>query len=72
MKSTKEKLEQAVIKPFLDEGYKQFTGEHIQEEMSDGFLRDDLKQYHLIRNENQYDRFFRYIKKTLAIGNQIH
>lgn len=41
MKFTEEKLEQAVIELFSEEGYKHLTGEHIHKEMSDVLLRDE-------------------------------
>ena len=66
MKFTEEKLEQTVIKLLLKEVYKHFTGDHIHKETPNVFLRDDLMQYPLFRNENEYDRIFRYIKKNLC------
>jgi len=49
VKFTEEKLEEAVVELFVEEGYKHLTGEHIHKEMLDVLLRDDLKQYLLNR-----------------------
>ena len=49
MKFTEEKLEQAVIELFVEEGYQHFTGEQIHKELSDVLIREDLKQYLLDR-----------------------
>lgn len=64
MNFTEKKLKQAVIEFFSEEGYKHLAGEHIHKEMSDVLLRDDLAQYSLISNENEYDRIFRHIKNN--------
>jgi type I restriction enzyme R subunit len=53
MKFTEEKLEQAVIELFKNEGYIHHTGEQIHKEMPDVLLRDDLKQYLLNRYSDE-------------------
>lgn len=53
MKFTEEKLEQAVIELFIDEGYKHLVGEQIHKEMPDVLLREDLKQYLLNRYSSE-------------------
>lgn len=53
MKFTEDKLDQAVIELFAEEGYKHLTGDQIHKEISDVLLRDDLKQYLL--NRYSYD-----------------
>lgn len=45
MKFIEEKLEQAVIELFVEEGYEHVTGDKIHKELEDVLLRDDLRQY---------------------------
>ena len=49
MKFTEEKLEQAVIDLFTEEGYEHVTGDKIHKELEDVLLKDDLRQYLLNR-----------------------
>jgi type I restriction enzyme R subunit len=53
MKFTEEKLEQAVIELFEDEGFEHLTGDQIHKEMSDVLLHDDLKAYLLKRYSSE-------------------